>query len=65
MSQEKSSVVKGALASKKFWYTVSGVLVVVATHAFDLPEEVAQQIVYAVLALVVGQGLADFGKEKK
>jgi len=46
--------------SKKFWYAAAaGVVAAAREIGIELPVE----IVYALIALVVGQGLADIGKE--
>ena len=47
--------------SKKFWYAVAGVVVVVLAEKFGLPEERLQEVVNIILALIFGQGLADLG----
>ncbi|MEM7344587.1 MAG: hypothetical protein AAF485_10115 [Chloroflexota bacterium] len=52
--------------SKKFWMAVIGVVVVAAA---DYGLELDAEQIYAIAGLfgsyVVGQGLADFGKEAK
>lgn len=61
------STLKAALSSRKFIYTVAGVLGAVGVRYLDLPEEqateVAREILLAFGVLVGAQGLADRGKE--
>lgn len=60
------NVLKNLFSSKKFTAALAGVLVVVAQQ-FGLPitEEAALSILGMLGTYVVGQGLADFGKERK
>jgi len=51
------------LASKKALATIAGVLVVATNRiGLNLPEDAVTQIVAAIAAYVVSQGLADFSK---
>ena len=51
------------LTSKKALATIAGVLVVATNRiGLNLPEEAVTQIVAAIAAYVVSQGLADFSK---
>lgn len=56
---------KQLLTSKKFLATLVGCASVVATTYFSLPEESVDEIVKLLMAYVVGQGMADFGKHAK
>ena len=49
--------------SKKFWYAVSSVVVPIIVTHLGVDEATAQNIFYAALTLVVGQGIADVGKK--
>lgn len=52
------------LTSKKFLATVAGVLVALGSKiGLDLPTEATLSIVGAIAAYVIGQGIADNGKE--
>jgi hypothetical protein len=51
--------------SKKFWTAVGGVVAVALSQYFGIAEGTTAEIVAIVVALVLGQGLADFGKEAK
>ena len=54
------------LTSKKAIATIAGVLLVITNKiGLQLPEEAVTQIVAAIAAYVVSQGLADFGKAAK
>ena len=54
------------LTSKKAIATIAGVLIVATNKiGLNLPEEAVTQIVAAIAAYVVSQGLADFGKAAK
>lgn len=60
-------VVKGLLGSKKFVVTMIGVIVSIAIHLGLDPEvakELVPDVVKIVVGFVVGQGIADFGKER-
>ena len=52
--------------SKKFWAAVAGVAVPIVNHYLDLglTTEVVMQIVGPIGAYILGQGLADLGKNK-
>jgi hypothetical protein len=51
------------LTSKKAIATIAGVLLVATNRiGLNLPEEAVTQIVAAIAAYVVSQGLADFSK---
>lgn len=57
-------LLKELLGSKKFWMTVVGVLVwVLGRFGFDVDATELEPIVYSIAALVLGQGIADAGKE--
>jgi uncharacterized protein involved in cysteine biosynthesis len=54
------------LSSKKFWAAVVGVVVVMVTNFIpEIDETALTEIVTLIVAYIVGQGLADFGKEAK
>ncbi len=51
------------LTSKKALATIAGVVIVATNRiGLNLPEEAVTQIVAAIAAYVVSQGLADFSK---
>jgi hypothetical protein len=54
------------LTSKKALAAVAGVIIAATNrYGLQLPEEAVNQILAAVVAYVIGQGLADFGKAAK
>lgn len=52
------------LKSKKFLVSIAGVLSVVLMHYVNIPEETSMKVFGIIISFVVGQGLADIGKEK-
>jgi len=52
--------------SKKFWAAVVGVSVPILNHFFDLglTADVIMQVLGPIGAYILGQGLADLGKNK-
>jgi hypothetical protein len=48
--------------SRKFWYTVVGVLTTLLSDTFGLNPEEVSNILMSIGALVLGQGLADIKK---
>ena len=51
------------IKSKKFWYAVSSVVVPIIVTYLWVDVATAQNLFYAGLTLVVGQGIADVGKK--
>jgi hypothetical protein len=51
------------LKSKKFWYTVIGVLTTLLSDAFGLNPEEVKNILISIGALVLGQGFSDAAKK--
>jgi hypothetical protein len=52
------------LKSKKFWYAISSVIVPAIVTLLGVDIETAKELYYALLTLVVGQGIADVAKKK-
>ena len=52
------------LKSKKFWYAVSSIVVPGIVTFLGVSPETAQEIFYAALTLVLGQGIADAAKRQ-
>jgi len=48
--------------SRKFWYTVVGVLTTLLSDTFGLNPDEVNNILMSIGALVLGQGLADIKK---
>ena len=51
--------------SKKFWMAIAGVVAVLMSHFFGVEESKVLEIVALIISFILGQGLADFGKEAK
>jgi len=49
--------------SKKFWATVSGCAVVIGQQYLGLDEAATLQLIGLIGSYVLGQGMADIGKE--
>lgn len=52
--------------SKKFWMAVTGIIVI-ATNEYmpTIDQEALTKIIYLIIAAILGQGMADLGKEAK
>ena len=59
------NALKSSLTSKKFLATIIGALTVALGQAFGLSEDQSLKISGMIGAYVLGQGLADQGKEKE
>jgi len=55
-------ILKKMFNSKKFWYTVGAVFVPFAAVKLGLTEGEIEKVYYAILTLILGQGLADIKK---
>ena len=52
--------------SKKFWVALVGLIIVITNHyGLTLDSDQLLGVVLVVVGYLTGQGLADFGKEKK
>tara|TARA_R100000700_G_C3171511_1_gene146108 strand:- start:197 stop:421 length:225 start_codon:yes stop_codon:yes gene_type:complete len=56
-------IIGNILKSKKFWYTVIGVLTTVLSDKLNLNPDEVQNILISIAALVLGQGFADMKKD--
>ena len=59
------NAVKDALTSKKFLATIIGALVVAVGSAVGLSEDQATKVAMLICTYVLGQSVADAGKEKE
>ncbi len=50
--------------SKKFWYAISSVVIPALVTFLGVDETTAKDLYYAILTLVVGQGIADVAKKQ-
>tara|TARA_R100000781_G_scaffold93344_1_gene57951 strand:- start:310 stop:504 length:195 start_codon:yes stop_codon:yes gene_type:complete len=48
--------------SKKFWYAISSVVIPTIVTYLGVDETTAKDLYYAILTLIVGQGIADVAK---
>ena len=55
--------IKKALGSRKFLYTVVGVIVQLLSDNWGIDAATYQNILYGIIALVLGQGWADASKK--
>jgi hypothetical protein len=58
----KNWLIKQMLSSKKFWYTVVGILTTLLSERLNLDAGEIQNILLSISALVLGQGIADTKK---
>jgi hypothetical protein len=58
----KKWLISAMLSSKKFWYAVASIVVPIIVTYLGVDEATATNLFYAALTLVVGQGIADSGK---
>ncbi len=49
--------------SKKFWYAISSVVIPTIVTYLGVDETTAKDLYYAILTLIVGQGIADVAKK--
>ena len=57
--------IKQIFNSKKFWYAVVGILTTIFSEKLGLEPDQVEGIIISIGALILGQGFADFGKEKE
>lgn len=55
-------MLKKMFNSKKFWYTVIGIFIPLLSDTLGLTPAEVEKFVYAIVALIIGQGIADSGK---
>ena len=53
------------LKSKKVWLGISSIIIPMITNFLGADEEAVSKIWYSLLAMLLGQSAADFGKERK
>ncbi|QDP68061.1 MAG: hypothetical protein GOVbin3264_42 [Prokaryotic dsDNA virus sp.] len=58
----KDWLIRQMFNSKKFWYAVASVAVPAIVSYLGVSEAAAQEIFYACLTLIIGQGIADIKK---
>lgn len=65
MKNLKTYLIGQMITSKKFWYAIASVVVPSIVTYIGVSEATANDLFYALLALLFGQSFADFGKEAK
>ena len=55
-------ILKKMFDSRKFWYTISAVFVPFVAVKLGLTEGEVEKVYYAILTLILGQGIADIKK---
>jgi|TARA_R110002020_G_scaffold213872_1_gene420837 hypothetical protein len=58
-----NEIILKMFGSRKFWYTVIGVLTTLLSEKFGLNPEEVKNILLSISALVLGQGIADVTKK--
>jgi|TARA_Y100000004_G_scaffold52858_2_gene58759 uncharacterized membrane protein YqaE (UPF0057 family) len=56
-------ILKKIFNSKKFWYTVGAIFVPFIAVKLGLTEAEVEKVYYAILTLILGQGIADISKK--
>jgi hypothetical protein len=55
-------ILKKMFDSRKFWYAISAVFVPFVAAKLGLSETEVEKVYYAILTLILGQGIADIKK---
>ena len=55
---------KKMVSSRKFLYTVVGIIVQLLSDKWGIAPATSQSILYSLIALVLGQGIADMNGKK-
>ncbi len=58
----KEWLIKQMFSSKKFWYAIGSIVIPAIVTYLGVSAETAQEIFYAALTLIIGQGIADIKK---
>lgn len=65
MKKLQNYILYQMVSSKKFWYAIASVVVPAIVTYLGVSDETANDLFYALIALLFGQSFADFGKESK
>ena len=60
-----TQTLKKILGSRKAIYTIAAILITVLSDTFGLDAETSQTLVYSIMALVLGQSVADIKLNSK
>jgi len=58
-----NEIILKMFGSRKFWYTVIGVLTTLLSEKFGLNSEEVKNVLISISSLVLGQGIADVAKK--
>ena len=58
-----TQTIKKILGSKKAIYTIAAILITLLSDTLGIDEETATTLVYSIMALVLGQSVADINKK--
>ena len=58
-----TQTIKKILGSKKANYTIAAILITILSDTLGIDEETAKTLVYSIMALVLGQSVADINKK--
>ena len=61
----KNYIITLLLTSKKVWLGISSIVVPLIAAALGADEDAVSKVWYSLLAMLLGQSFADFGKSKK
>jgi hypothetical protein len=61
----KNYILTQLLSSKKVWLGISSICIPMAASWLGVDEDTVSKIWYSLLAMLLGQSAADFGKSKK
>ncbi len=61
----KNYILSQLLNSKKVWLGISSIVIPLIAKALEVDETSVSQIWWSLIAMLLGQSAADFGKEKK
>ena len=61
----KNYILSQLLNSKKVWLGITSIVIPLIAKALEVDETSVSQIWWSLIAMLLGQSAADFGKEKK
>jgi len=56
-------ILKKMFGSRKFWYTIGAIFIPFIAAKLGLGEAEVEKVYYAILTLILGQGIADISKK--
>lgn len=61
----KKFILMKLLKSKKIWLGISSIVIPMIANFLGVDEEAVSKMYWSLLAMLLGQSFADFGKESK